>query len=85
MIVENREACPRYSGLTIHGVTVKESPGGWLKNKLQLIGLRPINNIVDITNFVMYETGGHPMHAFDVSYIKGNEVVVRTLPEKPDL
>ncbi|ULB34554.1 MULTISPECIES: phenylalanine--tRNA ligase subunit beta [Proteiniphilum] len=80
VIVENREACPRYSGLTIHGVTVKESPG-WLKNKLQLIGLRPINNIVDITNFVMYETG-HPMHAFDVSYIKGNEVVVRTLPEK---
>jgi phenylalanyl-tRNA synthetase beta chain len=80
VIVENREACPRYSGLTIRGVTVKESPD-WLKNKLLLIGLRPINNIVDITNFIMYETG-HPMHAFDAAYIKGDEVVIRTLPEK---
>lgn len=80
VIVENREACPRYSGLTIRGVTVKESPD-WLKNKLLLIGLRPINNIVDITNFILYETG-HPMHAFDAAYIKGDEVVIRTLPEK---
>ncbi|MEN6597521.1 MAG: phenylalanine--tRNA ligase subunit beta [Proteiniphilum sp.] len=79
VVVENREACPRYSGLTIRGVTVKESPD-WLKNKLLLIGLRPINNIVDITNFVLHETG-HPMHAFDAAQIKGNEVVVRTLPE----
>src|SRR5690554_2661641 len=80
VIVENREACPRYSGLTIRGVTVKESLD-WLKNKLLLIGLRPINNIVDITNFILYETG-HPMHAFDAAYIKGDEVVIRTLPEK---
>ena len=79
VVVENREACPRYSGLTIRGVTVKESPD-WLKNKLMLIGLRPINNIVDITNFVLHETG-HPMHAFDAAQIKGNEVVVGTLPE----
>ncbi len=79
VIVENREACPRYSGLTMRGITVKESPD-WLKNKLQLIGLRPINNIVDITNFILHETG-HPMHAFDAAQIKGNEVVVRTLPE----
>ncbi len=79
VVVENREACPRYSGLTIRGVTVKESPD-WLKNKLLLIGLRPINNIVDITNFVLHETG-HPMHAFDAAQIKGNEVVVGTLPE----
>lgn len=78
--VENSEACPRYTGLTIRGVTVKESPD-WLKDKLQVIGLRPINNIVDITNFVLYETG-HPMHAFDVNKIKGGKVIVRTLPEK---
>lgn len=80
VIVENREACPRYSGLTIRGVTVKESPD-WLKNKLLLIGLRPINNIVDITNFVLHETG-HPMHAFDAARITGNEVVIQTMPEK---
>ncbi|MDR0421451.1 MAG: phenylalanine--tRNA ligase subunit beta [Proteiniphilum sp.] len=80
VIVENREACPRYSGLTLRGVTVKESPD-WLKNRLLTIGLRPINNIVDITNFVLHETG-HPMHAFDAARIAGNEVVVRTAPEK---
>ena len=79
VIVENRVACPRYSGLTVRGVTVKESPD-WLKNNLLAIGLRPINNIVDITNFIVHETG-HPMHAFDVDYIEGNTVVVRTLPE----
>jgi phenylalanyl-tRNA synthetase beta chain len=79
VVVENSEACPRYSGLTIRNVTVTESPD-WLKDKLTLIGLRPINNIVDITNFVLHETG-HPMHAFDAAHIKGN-VVVRTLPEK---
>ncbi len=80
VIVEDLEACPRYSGLTIRGVTVQESPD-WLKNRLQVIGLRPINNIVDITNFVLHETG-HPLHAFDAAQIKGNEVVVRTLPDK---
>lgn len=77
--VENTEACPRYSGLTIRNVTVKESPD-WLKNKLLLIGLRPINNVVDITNFVLHETG-HPMHAFDAAHIRGG-VTVHTLPEK---
>lgn len=80
VIVENLEACPRYSGLTIRDVTVRESPD-WLKKRLQVIGLRPINNIVDITNYVLYETG-HPLHAFDAAMIKGNEVVVRTLPAK---
>ena len=80
VIVENTEACPRYSGLTIRGVKVEESPD-WLKDRLLAIGLRPINNIVDITNFILHETG-HPMHAFDAGYIPGNEVIVRTLPEK---
>lgn len=78
VVVENNEACPRYSGLTMRNIEVKESPD-WLKNKLLLIGLRPINNIVDITNFVLHETG-HPMHAFDAKYITGNKVVVKTLP-----
>ena len=80
VIVENAEACPRYSGLTIRGVKVEESPE-WLRDKLLAIGQRPINNIVDITNFILHETG-HPMHAFDAGYIIGDEVVVRTLPEK---
>jgi len=80
VIVEDLEACPRYSGLTIRGVTVQESPD-WLKHRLQVIGLRPINNIVDITNYLLHETG-HPLHAFDAAHISGNEVVVRTLPEK---
>jgi len=74
--VLNAEACPRYSGVTISGVTVKESPE-WLKNKLKLIGLKPINNIVDVTNFVLFETG-QPLHAFDAAEIKGGKVVVRT-------
>ncbi|MDO5664022.1 MAG: phenylalanine--tRNA ligase subunit beta [Bacteroidia bacterium] len=79
VVVENAEACPRYSGLTIRNVLVKESPD-WLKNKLLLIGLRPINNIVDITNFILHETG-HPMHAFDANHIDGNKIIIRTLPE----
>ena len=74
--VLNHEACPRYSGVTVSGVTVKESPE-WLKNKLKLIGLKPINNIVDVTNFVLFETG-QPLHAFDAYEIIGNKVVVRT-------
>lgn len=80
IMVKNTKACPRYSGLTIRDVEVKESPD-WLKNKLLLIGLRPINNIVDITNFVLYETG-HPLHSFDANYITGDKVVVRTEPAK---
>src|SRR5665648_681196 len=75
--VQNTAACPRYSGLTISNLVVKESPE-WLKNKLKLIGLKPINNIVDITNFVLFETG-QPLHAFDAAEIKGGKMVVRTL------
>ncbi len=74
--VLNTEACPRYSGVTISNVTVKESPD-WLKNKLKIIGLKPINNIVDATNFVLFETG-QPLHAFDAAEIKGGKIVVRT-------
>jgi phenylalanyl-tRNA synthetase beta chain len=76
--VENTEACPRYSGVTLSGITVKESPD-WLKNRLKCIGLAPINNIVDITNFVLHETG-QPLHAFDADKISGKKVVVKTLP-----
>lgn len=77
--VENLDACPRYSGLTISGVEVKESPE-WLKNYLQIIGLRPINNIVDATNFVLHELG-QPLHAFDADKIKGGKVIVKNMPE----
>ena len=76
--VLNTTACPRYSGVTISGVTVKESPD-WLKNRLRSIGLNPINNIVDITNFVCHEMG-QPMHAFDADQIAGNKILVQTLP-----
>ncbi|MFY9152591.1 MAG: phenylalanine--tRNA ligase subunit beta [Prolixibacteraceae bacterium] len=75
--VQNPAACPRYSGITISNVVVKESPE-WLKNKLSLIGLKPINNIVDVTNFVLFETG-QPLHAFDAAEIEGGKIVVRTL------
>lgn len=74
--VENTEACKRYSGLVISGITVKPSPD-WLKNYLLAIGLRPINNIVDITNFVLHDLG-QPLHAFDLDKIKGNKIVVKT-------
>jgi phenylalanyl-tRNA synthetase beta chain len=76
--VENAQACPRYSGITISGVTISESPD-WLKNRLKSIGLSPINNIVDITNFVLHETG-QPLHAFDADKITGKKVIVKTLP-----
>ena len=76
--VLNPEACPRYSGVSITGVEIKESPD-WLKNRLKLIGLTPINNVVDITNYVLFETG-QPLHAFDADQIAGGKVVVRTLP-----
>jgi phenylalanyl-tRNA synthetase beta chain len=77
VVVENKEACPRYSALTITGITVKESPS-WLKNYLGAIGLTPINNIVDITNFICHELG-QPMHAFDADKIAGKKVLVKTL------
>jgi phenylalanyl-tRNA synthetase beta chain len=77
--VENPEACPRYSAVTISGVKVTESPE-WLKNALLTIGLRPINNIVDVTNFVLHELG-QPLHAFDADKISSKEVRVKCLPE----
>jgi phenylalanyl-tRNA synthetase beta chain len=80
VIVENTNDCPRYTGVTISGVTVGESPE-WLKQKLRAIGLNPINNIVDITNFVQHEIG-QPLHAFDADTITGRKVIIRNLPEK---
>ncbi|MEO5593661.1 MAG: phenylalanine--tRNA ligase subunit beta [Chitinophagaceae bacterium] len=77
--IENKNACQRYSGISISGVTVKESPS-WLQHKLRAIGLRPINNIVDITNFILHETG-QPLHAFDADNITGKKIIVKTLPE----
>ena len=75
VFVDAPEACPRYSGVSIKGVEVKESPE-WLKNSLLAIGLRPINNIVDVTNFVLHECG-QALHAFDADKIKGQEIHVR--------
>jgi len=78
VVVENSTACPRYSSLTISGVEVKDSPK-WLKEKLSVIGLRSINNIVDITNYVLHGLG-QPLHAFDADAVKGNKVIVGTCP-----
>ncbi len=78
VVVENTEACPRYVGVSIKDLKVKESPD-WLKRRLQAVGVRPINNIVDITNFVLHETG-QPLHAFDLAEIKDQKVIVKTLP-----
>lgn len=74
--VENTEACLRYSGVTIKGVTVKDSPE-WLQDRLRTIGLRPINNVVDVTNFILHGLG-LPLHSFDAGKIKGNRVIVKT-------
>ena len=77
--IENTEACKRYACVSVTGCDVKESPE-WLKNKLTTIGLRPINNIVDITNYVMMALG-QPLHCFDADMVKGHEIVVKTMPE----
>ncbi len=76
--IKNPQDCERYSGVSISGIEVAESPE-WLQNKLKSIGLRPLNNIVDITNFILHETG-QPLHAFDLDKIKGKKVIVETLP-----
>jgi len=76
--VENFEACPRYSGLTIKGLRIGESPE-WLKKRLRAVGVRPINNVVDITNFILHELG-QPLHAFDLDKIGSGRIVVKTLP-----
>jgi phenylalanyl-tRNA synthetase beta chain len=78
--VEDSEACPRYSGISISNIKVAGSPD-WLKNRLKAIGVRPINNIVDITNYVLHELG-QPMHAFDAAKIKGNRIIVKKLADK---
>lgn len=79
VIIENSEACRRYSGVYISGITVAESPA-WLQNRLKSIGLRPINNIVDITNFILHETG-QPLHAFDADQIGNGQIRVKNLAE----
>ena len=73
--MDDADACPRYSGITIAGVQVQESPR-WLQDKLKSIGLHPINNLVDITNLVMYELG-QPLHAFDYDKLVGKEIHIR--------
>ena len=79
VVVENTEACPRYTGVSIKGVTIKESPD-WLKKALNTIGIRPINNVVDVTNFVLHEMG-QALHSFDADKIKGNKVIVKNATE----
>jgi len=77
--IADREGCPRYSGVTLSGVKVGPSPE-WLQNRLKAIGLNPINNLVDISNYVLMETG-HPLHFFDADRIAGNKVIIQRLPE----
>ena len=79
VVIENQEACKRYACVSVTDCEVKESPE-WLKEKLNVIGLRPINNIVDITNYVMMAMG-QPLHTFDADMVKGHKIVVKTMPE----
>ncbi len=76
--IENAQACHRYSGISISGISVAASPA-WLQNKLKSIGVRPVNNVVDITNFILHETG-QPLHLFDADKISGNKIIVKNLP-----
>jgi phenylalanyl-tRNA synthetase beta chain len=80
IIIENKKDCPRYTGVNIFNVKISESPE-WLKNRLKAIGQNPINNVVDITNYVQHEIG-QPLHAFDADKITGKKVIIRNLPEK---
>ena len=79
VVIEDEKACPRYSGVTVSDLKVGESPD-WLKNKLNAIGVRPINNLVDISNYVLFETG-QPLHFFDADAISGNKVIIKKLAE----
>jgi len=79
VVVENEQASPRYAGLTISGIEVRESPQ-WLKERLAVIGVRSINNIVDVTNYVLHDLG-QPLHAFDANAIKGGKVIVKNCAE----
>jgi phenylalanyl-tRNA synthetase beta chain len=79
VVIENQEACKRYACVSVTDCKVKESPE-WLKNKLTTVGLRPINNIVDITNYIMMAYG-QPLHTFDADMVKGHKIVVKTMPE----
>ena len=76
--IQNNEACQRYTGVSLEGVCIAESPA-WLQQKLKCIGLKPINNIVDITNFILHETG-QPLHAFDADQITGKKIIIKNLP-----
>lgn len=76
--IENRQACARYSGISISGISIKDSPK-WMQDKLRAIGVRPVNNVVDITNFVLHEMG-QPLHAYDIAQIKGDQIRVKNLP-----